>query len=78
MTDIMKKLTGVKNICCVLLIIKRGEIMGAAIQKVMVNYKNLLNSKKEKELFCAILTHCDPHTSFDGNNSILEEIDDMV
>ena len=52
--------------------------MGAAIKKVMVNYKNLLNSKKEKELFCAILTHCDPHTCFDGHASILEEIDDVV
>jgi hypothetical protein len=48
-TNIMKQITGVQNICCVLLIIKRGEIMGASIKKVMVDYKKLLNCKKEKE-----------------------------
>ena len=37
----------------------------------------MLNTKNEKELFCAVLTHCDANTEFDGEPVILDEIEEQ-
>jgi hypothetical protein len=64
MMQLMQKLSGIKNILCVLILIKRGEIIGASLKRVLSDYKKMINSKNEKELFCAVLTHCDPNINF--------------
>ena len=74
MVQLLQKLEGIKNILCVLILIKRGEIIGASLKKVLSDYKKMLNSKYEKELFCAVLTHCDSNINFDGEPVILDKI----
>ena len=74
MMQLMSKLSGIKNILCVLILIKRGEIIGASLKRVLSDYKKMLNSKHEKELFCAVLTYCDSNINFDGEPVILDSI----
>ena len=57
-----------------LILIKRGEIVGASLKRVLSDYKKMLNSNYEKELFCAVLTHCDSNINFYGEPVILDII----
>ena len=50
--------------------------MGQSLKRVLLDYKSMLNSKNEKELFCAVLTHCDANVEFDGDPVILDEIEE--
>jgi hypothetical protein len=36
----------------------------------------MLNTKNEKELFCAVLTHCDANIEINGEPLILDEIEE--
>jgi hypothetical protein len=58
----------------VVILIKRGEIIGASLKRILSDYKKMLNSNLEKELFCAVLTHCDSNIDFDGEPVILDTI----
>ena len=50
--------------------------MGQSLQRVLLDYKQMLNSKNEKELFCVVLTHCDANVEFEGEPAILDAIVD--
>ena len=75
---IFEQLTNVKNINCVLIIFKNGEIMGKALREVVKTYKEMLNTKKEDELFCIVHTHCDYNLVEGGKIVICDEIDDTI
>ena len=51
--------------------------MGKSLKQVLLDYKKMLNAKNEKELFCAVLTHCDANTIFDTEPDILDEIEEL-
>ena len=47
--------------------------MSQSLKRVLLDYKKMLNTKNEKELFCAVLTHCDANIEIDGEPLILDE-----
>ena len=75
MVNLFNTLSKIQNIYCVLILIKRNEILTKSFKKLLLDYKQMLNSKKEKELFCAVMTHCDVNIEFNGDPLILNEIE---
>lgn len=50
---------------------KRGEVLGSAMQEGLKAYQKILNSKNEQELFCFALTHCDINKENDDGDFMI-------
>ena len=59
MANMYEKLSQLKNIICVLFVIKRGDQISASLSETLAAYKKMLNCQFEKRFFGIVLTHCD-------------------